>query len=130
VTYTVRAFLWRDHQSPVCNSTPERLTHDAVNDPSIVYACIHFFTLPAMERRGSKTKHNLFMYSYAVSAFWQFHKSIRFSSPQRKQTMNMRTTLYARGTNELNILNLTTKRAGLRSVIVTTTVNKTHTPHL
>jgi hypothetical protein len=42
VTYTVRAILWRDHQSPVCNSKPERLTHEALTDPSIVYACITF----------------------------------------------------------------------------------------
>jgi hypothetical protein len=42
----------------------------------------------------------------------------------------MRTALYARGINELNILNHTAIKAGLRSVRITATVKKTQTPFL
>ena len=69
VTYTVRAFLWRDNQSQVCNSKPERRTHEAPNW-SIYRLCVyHFFTLSEMQRRGFKTNitfsciYTLFLYS-------------------------------------------------------------------
>ena len=58
------------HQSPVCNSEPERLTHEALTDPSIYRLCVyHFFTLSEMQRTGSKTNnmipciYTLFPYS-------------------------------------------------------------------
>ena len=49
VTYTVRAFLWRDHQFPNCNSKPKQLTHEAVTDPSIYRLRVYHFFLHTLK---------------------------------------------------------------------------------